>query len=345
MLLAIVADDLTGALDAAAPFAGRGLRTAVAVTIDHLDQALAHRPDVVAVNTASREIPPDEARRRVVRVLDALPQNARLFKKIDSRLKGNLEAELSAFGAVRFAVLPGIPEFGRTVIDGKLTGFGVAEPIEIARKLGAAASRSDIPDTPSAEAMREAVLGRPETAVLVGARGLAAALAQSMTGAVSRQVTNLGRKLVMVIGSRDPITLAQIDVLVQRHADLQYLAAPNGKLATDTTPADARLTILQAVPGEAVAAEQDVALALAQSLNQKCFEGYDGALISGGATAETVLGALGIGVLDVLGEIVDGLPVSRAGGLTVISKSGGFGAADALAEVARRYGAAVPGTV
>ena len=54
--LAIIADDLTGALDSAAPFAGRGLRAVVALGPDGLEAALASGAAVVAVNTTTAAV-------------------------------------------------------------------------------------------------------------------------------------------------------------------------------------------------------------------------------------------------------------------------------------------------
>src|SRR5215217_1866341 len=93
---AIIADDLTGALDAAAPFAMRGISTAVALNVEGLPQAIATGARVVGVSTDSREVAPEAAREAVARALAALPADTALFKKVDSRLKGNIEAELDA---------------------------------------------------------------------------------------------------------------------------------------------------------------------------------------------------------------------------------------------------------
>lgn len=95
-MLVILADDLTGALDSAAPFAGRGLRTEVALALDSVDAALADAPDILVVNVKSREVSADEARKATSDVLKHIPESARIFKKVDSRLKGNIEAELDA---------------------------------------------------------------------------------------------------------------------------------------------------------------------------------------------------------------------------------------------------------
>ena len=345
MLLAIIADDLTGSLDASAPFAGRGLRTVAAVDSAHIGDALARAPDVLAINTASRDVSPEEARRRVSDALAQLPDGLRIFKKVDSRLKGNIVAELMAFPASRFSIVPAIPEFGRFVENGVMRGFGIEQPIIVEERLRALVGHIDIPDTATVEQMRSAVKQVKDDAVLVGARGAACALAESLAGSDSRSVSGCGKNLLMVIGSRDPITIRQISELRKACPNLIFLPAPNGRLEpSDGTPANrsGALTLVQAVEGDEPASEEEVALSLAQSLMDPRLEGRDGLLISGGATAETILKEGGIGVLDVQGEIVEGLPVSKAGDLTVISKSGGFGMPDALAVVARRYGIPVP---
>ena len=60
----LIADDLTGSLDSAAPFAAMGLTCFVAVAPDALEAALALSPDVVSVNLGTRELPPQIARAR-----------------------------------------------------------------------------------------------------------------------------------------------------------------------------------------------------------------------------------------------------------------------------------------
>jgi uncharacterized protein YgbK (DUF1537 family) len=336
--MVIVADDLTGALDAAAPFASRGLRTVVGARPEAAAAALSRGGDVISLNTASRELAPQSARERVEQVLALLPAGQRLFKKVDSRLKGNVEAELSAFPARRFAVLPAIPEFGRIVEGGHIHGFGVDLPISIATALGTLAVRADVPDTRTVAELRVALDAAPPEALLVGARGLADALAERLAQRPPQAQGRLGRALTMVIGSRDPITLAQIDALRHLYPAMSILKAPNGTLPPREQDEPAPpLTLLQATPGDGDAAAGPVAAALSRSLRNCCLAGRDGLLISGGATAEIVLQALELDLLEVTGEIVAGLPVSKAGDLTIITKSGGFGSPDALVEVAAAY--------
>ncbi|MGK9168430.1 hypothetical protein KXR53_19110 [Inquilinus limosus] len=332
--LAIIADDLTGALDAAAPFAGRGLATIVVADLADLGPALAEAPDILSVSTQSRELAPDAAAERVARVAGALPAGLRLFKKIDSRLKGNIEAELSALPAERLLVLPAIPEFGRIVRDGSLSGFGVDTPIPVAAALGRHAGRSTVPDTLSGEDMAGA-LAAADGALLVGARGLAEALAGMLSDTLVACAVPPGMRLSMVVGSRDPITLAQVNALREGHSGLCYIPAPNGDAPAHSVWEEAgRLTLLQAVPGDAPATGEAVVSALAESLCRTCLNGRTMLLLTGGATAAKVLARLGIGRVRLSGEVLPGMPLARAGGFVLITKSGGFGSTEALKLIA-----------
>src|SRR2546423_1816100 len=84
--LTIVADDLTGACDTGALFAGRG---PVPVTV-WPDAAL--RAPVSVVDTESRALAPADAARRVTAVARTVTRT-RVFKKIASTLRGPIGAE------------------------------------------------------------------------------------------------------------------------------------------------------------------------------------------------------------------------------------------------------------
>jgi uncharacterized protein YgbK (DUF1537 family) len=326
--LAIVADDLTGALDAAAPFADRGLKVRVATSGAALAEAL-HGAEVVAVSTRSREIAPDEARERVAAVLSALPPGVRLFKKVDSRLKGNVAAELSAFPPGQVLAVPALPEFGRIVRRGAVSGFGVAEPIAIAARLG---RESIVPDVATAEDMA-AVLGWHGDALVVGARGAAVALADRMAQG-GRDLPAPGLPMVVVVGSTDPITLAQVGALQAGWPGLHRVSAQDG--IADCGP-EQGVMLVQAVPGRG-ASGPDIAAALAKTVAGAAVSAQS-LVLTGGATAEAVLDRLGVAVLDLQGDLLPGLPLSRGGSWCIVTKSGGFGGTETLLQVVRRAGA------
>lgn len=129
----IVADDLTGALDAAGPFCERGFRvkTIVDASIPYAWCDLLEA-DVVAVNTNSRHL---SAQKAIQAINDCLGQlDLRSFqyviKKIDSTLRGNVVSETLAVMdhcAIQEAyIAPAFPEQLRTVQAGQVYIDGVA---------------------------------------------------------------------------------------------------------------------------------------------------------------------------------------------------------------------------
>lgn len=336
-MLAIIADDLTGALDTAAPFASRGLHCEVALRASAIPGALAHAPQVLAVDTGTRDLEPEAAREATAAVLARLPPGTVLFKKVDSRLKGHIAAELDVTPYRSALVAPAIPEFGRVAEAGHLKGFGVDTPISIAGKLGRHASLAAIPDTRSQEEMDGSLAAAQEAGVdlLVGARGLAEALARQMTGDAPARLADIpGGPGLFVIGSRDPITLAQIRKLTVAHAP-RYLPAPNGEL-DHVLPDGSLITLVQAVPGAEPETGQNVSKRLAASVCPALTAAATTLLFSGGATAGAVLETMQITHFRLIGECMPGMGLAHADGHCIIAKSGGFGTPDTLKEIADR---------
>ena len=81
---------------------------------------------VLAVTTESRDLPPAEIRRALAAVAAEFPVDsaARVFKKIDSTLRGNtgleIAAALESFHCDAAVVCPAFPEMHRVVEDGFL---------------------------------------------------------------------------------------------------------------------------------------------------------------------------------------------------------------------------------
>jgi len=330
--IAIIADDLTGALDASAPFARAPGGVAVATRPDAMAAALDTGASVVAVSTRSREVPAAEARARVDAVLAQLPAGARIVKKIDSRLKGNIAAELAPLADRPMVVLPAIPDFGRIVRDGALQGFGVETPIPVRAALGKPGAAARVPDTDDSAQMLQAVAEAPADAVLVGARGLAQALAAHLGLPGAPVTTALPPPVCFLVGSTDPITLAQVAALRAARSDLHHIAAPGGDVPEGEAPA--RHSLIQAVPGAAETRPERVAAALASGALPH-LRAARSMLLTGGATAEAALDSLEIALLIVDGEALPGMALCRAGAQVVVTKSGGFGAPDAFVRLAR----------
>ncbi len=335
-VLLIFADDLTGALDAAAPFAGRGLATEVAIGLDGVRAALADAPAVLSVNLGCRDGKADEARRRTQELSALVPAGTILFKKIDSRLKGHIAAEMDAISYRHALVAPAIPDFDRVVVDGAVSGFGVEIAIPVHDRLGGHAGRCTVPDTRSKGDIREALAAaQAEGAdLLVGARGLAEALAEAMTGQTVPEAAAVpAGKGLFVIGSRDPITVEQIDVLGSV-GPVSIVEAPNG-IVPSHADGGAGLTLVQATQGAENLSPLAVSDRLAEGVVPHFTARAARLLLSGGATAEAVLRAMGISRLRLAGECLPGLGVGWSGDQCIIAKSGGFGQADTLKRIAK----------
>ena len=130
-----------------------------------------------------------------------------------------------------------------------------------------------------------------------------------------------------VIGSTDPITALQVERL-RAAVEVTYIEAPDGE-APDVLPSLGALTMLRATQGSGAGAAL-VAQRLGDTLVRLRPPAGATLVLSGGATAQVVLRTLGIGILELAGEALPGVPIARAGGFTIITKSGGFGEPDAL---------------
>src|SRR2546425_4172909 len=121
----IIADDLTGAADCASAFAGRGFDAVVSLG------GIDCEAPVLSVDTDSRHLPASAAAARQVAAQTAhWRPGMRLYKKIDSTLRGQpaaeLAAQLSAWG-VRCRqptplaiVAPAFPATGRGTLGGRM---------------------------------------------------------------------------------------------------------------------------------------------------------------------------------------------------------------------------------
>jgi uncharacterized protein YgbK (DUF1537 family) len=126
----IVADDLTGAMDAAGPFASCGLPTWVAAVPEDCDPSRFARATVVSVNTESRHLSPEAAGQRVEQAWRQVGGETFdvVVKKIDSTLRGNPVAESRALqrlaGRDHLVVAPAFPAQGRVVRGGAVFVHG-----------------------------------------------------------------------------------------------------------------------------------------------------------------------------------------------------------------------------
>jgi D-threonate/D-erythronate kinase len=119
--LGLIADDFTGALDSGAQFARFGLSA-------YLRLRGTGAAQVEIISTVSRELPEPEAAQRCREAANRLA-GRRLFKKIDSTLRGHVGAEIEALleasGYTKAVVCPAAPGQGRSVRGGRVYVNGV----------------------------------------------------------------------------------------------------------------------------------------------------------------------------------------------------------------------------
>lgn len=330
----IVADDLTGALDSAAGFAMGGMSVRVALDLDDVSALIGREDlDVLALATGTRELHAAEATAKLARLVGAVGTFGGVkFKKIDSRLKGHIAAELAELRRLRpdapVIASPAIPKLGRFVRDGALCGAAVASPITIAPFMGCTVT---VPEVASDADLDAALPDDPAAAVFVGAAGLAHALARRMAKGRTEPL-DLPSPLLLAVGSRDPVSLAQV-----AQSGLSPIPAPNG-LVPFTREQDACL--VQMVAGDAPVTGPVAGRRFASDIASIIRQGtYRSLFACGGETAQAILENMGIRQLDLRGEVLDGVPVARAIGadLTVVTKSGGFGAPDLLSHLLNKF--------
>ncbi|MGR2736860.1 four-carbon acid sugar kinase family protein [Billgrantia sp. Q4P2] len=392
--IVIVADDLTGALDAAAPFAARGAHTRVFVALEHLDEYLkecleAWRedcPPVIAVNTESRHLSEREAAARVAEASRLLARLAPSvwFKKIDSTLRGQVLAESLAMTRAtgrRLLLAPAVPAQGRGVRDAEVwvegvplarTAYGadarsrpLIGPLDIAfTAAGAAMQRwraapgRDLPaehcvaDTSTSQELAylyDAVSRQPEAWLLVGAAGLAAAVAQRCFGLMRGPLMSLGdvSHCLYALGSRSPRALVQYQRLRQGAPELKPEAALDAPLATGAS--SLRLLVPGATDGAYDPAE--VARAMGERVATTVAAWPPSVVkllfLTGGDIAMAALGCLGARFIDVATEWEPGVVLGVLDGdprCHVMTKAGGFGDPGLLLRLHREVGVGAAGT-
>ncbi len=177
--LGLIADDLTGALDAGVQFAKAGLETALV-----LQSGAGLDAPAQIVTTNSREGDGSTAVRRVVEAASWL-SGRWFYKKIDSTMRGHVGLEvgaaLEAIGLAKAAICPAFIEEGRRVRDGQLW---------VGNRLLHHSPFAHDPVCPAATADLAVLLGQPATHIPLATvlRGVEAVL-EAIRQAPTRLVT------------------------------------------------------------------------------------------------------------------------------------------------------------
>ena len=353
-----LADDLSGALDAAAAFHGAGRR--VRVVLSAAEWTPRDPDEVVGVTTETRNASAAVAAATVAHAIArGRAHGSRLvYKKIDSTLRGPVAAELRAMVAAmpeaRVLFAPANPAVGRTVRGGCLLVHGVpvaetefaqdptgpVQQSELRSLLGEfAAGRVVIPDSESDGDLATSVARMGEGGpnwVPVGSGAMARAVARlRATSAPARfdlsPVVATG-PILMVCGSSHRVNRTQAEEL-RRERGVAVCELPGKDLAGTILAAGDALRSAGAASvligtaridsGAALRAIADVTAAIIAGANVRRL------FVTGGETAFAICRALAVSDLEFLAEIEPGVCLAHArggdGGWLLAVKPGGFG--------------------
>ncbi|MFQ6077228.1 MAG: four-carbon acid sugar kinase family protein [Candidatus Bathyarchaeia archaeon] len=121
--LGVIADDYTGSNDTGVQFAKKDLKTMVLTRTEDMERA-AREADVVVVDTESRADPRERSYMKTLEAAKAMKGVGveRVYKKIDSTLRGNIGPELEAimdtFDISTVVIAPAYPKNGRVTVGG-----------------------------------------------------------------------------------------------------------------------------------------------------------------------------------------------------------------------------------
>ncbi len=333
---ALIADDLTGACDAAAAFAQAGFTASVGLDDTHLKEC---DSDLLAYSTETRNAEEAQAIRETGLACERLIETGRLvlLKKIDSVLRGSPFAEVEVvrqkLGGIHVVMTPALPAQGRIVKAGFLLVIdpATAQPLQQPREIPAGPNMR-ISDAESFIDLRQVAaesLRESEAPLFAGSAGLAEAVAAELASRLQpptdpRRLQPSPRPALFLIGTDHPATLAQMDVL---SAAIPGIGVPLDRFAREPIRASALVRLSWEQPPQL------------NPLGRRLDARDIGSLIlSGGDTARYVLDAFGAREIILGGELEPGISWGRirggsADGLLTVTKSGGFGRQDLLLRI------------
>jgi len=349
--LRILADDLSGALDTVVHLGLPG------VTWPALAMWGSASSEATALCTDTRDVGADIAQDRVARAASWLVAADVAYKKIDSRLRGPFAAEIAALVARQpdhdIVLTSALPEQGRIVAGGRVVTLGTVEPVNVPEDLArygvaCAAARPgdavprgvslwDAATDDDLDQIAATALQSARPVIFCGSAGLAAAVCRARGGMPPASCQIVG-PVLMLVGTNHPATQQQVAAVAASpgypvvrlggaaagwDAVADHLAGGSSCAVTvDLAPnTDRREAAMQI---ECTFAALLARIAMPPTL-----------FVTGGATLMGVARRLGGDGLRVAGQVAPGTPLStlvgsRFHGVSVVTKSGGFGKPDCL---------------
>jgi uncharacterized protein YgbK (DUF1537 family) len=368
MRIAVIADDLTGALDTGVQFTQWGYTAQLTDTPEH------STAEVTIINTDTRNKTSEIAYHVTYNVAEKLDQQDIIYKKTDSTLRGNpgpeLQAILDATGETNAILTPTHPPTQRRVKDGHLyiadkpitetdyvseyrkkTSY-IPEILDIKTMVHTVKTPENIPPKGIAIIDSETendllLIAARRTRVMAGSAGLANALCQtlrnpppvltiigSMRTETRIQAEQLKKRLsVATIPLNTFKALNQIpqDEALRRAKDALDLGQDVILTSTSSTETVEK-TKQEAKRQNILPEELEIKITSALAETTETLLGYtlSGIIITGGATALAITKKLGIKNIQILDEVQPGVPVLKLDHLTAVTKAGGFGQSDTL---------------
>jgi uncharacterized protein YgbK (DUF1537 family) len=378
----VLADDLTGALEAGAKFAGQGIRTLVSTELSLRPKGCDESIGVLVIDAETRHLPPAEAGQRVRELAHAAGEQGfrYLYKKTDSTLRGNIASELGAlaeaFPGSALLYVPAYPRMGRTVKRGMLyvhgapvsetefarDGLNPVKASSIARVLpaGPLPVVCIAPDDPAVagraaqpalllcdgetdhdlEVAAETFVQSASLRLAAGPAGFLHFLAPSVN--LPREPAAglpVIRAALVVNGSQHGVSIEQV-----RYAKAQGFGTV-GERHMEAAAAERGWVILEWE--ERLAADPlEAARRAGEVVPRALAARFEALVVFGGDTACAVLRALGATALSPLGEVAEGVPISRISArdlgatpgtrgedLYLITKAGGFDSENVLLSI------------
>jgi D-threonate/D-erythronate kinase len=367
--IGIIADDLTGACDAIAPFASGRRPVPVQLEAPGSDNQPA---EIVAYSTDTRGYDAEQAGQTVQRFAAPLARaGRRLIKKVDSTLLGHIATEtniiLRELGDAAALIAPAFPAMGRCIVNGELFVEGEATdrriPTLVREQLGVFCHTltldllrggSEVLNAAiqdqwnrgtrwfAVDAEFEEDLGilagvihaSPLKLLAVGSGGLTRVLSRhSRFSSPPRQAAAAKREhggpVVLFAGSLNPRTERQLARLA--NVDSVGCFDLNEDRVDAITQSFSRNGVIVVRVGWS-----DTARAALEAVVRACAAAdVRGVIVTGGETASLICGAAGCTQLMIEGEVVAGVPFGRFGdgilsGASLVTKAGGFGGEEAL---------------
>ena len=337
----VLADDLSGAAEAAAGFIGRGLGVEVL-----LHAGVPSRP-VTVLDLHTRRLCVADAEDAVAQAL-SIADGRQAIIKIDSLLRGPIDATVRAAAATGRPVIiaAGNPKLGRTVVEGVVLVDGIpldqtdlwtAESAPAPRSIADAAGHVPgvrIVDITSDADLDSVVAHATADTILIGTGALTAAVARTLPQRSAARPVAASSRTVIVVGTADSGACAQLRELESAGTAVVRIDSAD-LLAGRAVKPVAHDAVALAIDGPVAPENAHRLVHALADVAAGIIDDSTDLVLTGGETARTVLDRLGVDRIEPIHEIHAGAIASvTPDGRIVVTRPGSFGDHRSLATIA-----------